>query len=155
MRKISDINTGNAFLPEFIQDYNGRFAVGAQNPQDAHRKLTSDTESLSVILSLKESRKVSKNLQLQYHNKVYQIESKTLSYTLRGATVTVCDNQGNIKLLYKGKELPYKVFDLGNQPSPIQDSKQVQQTHKTPQKAARKPGAGHPWKKGTHQSQAA
>lgn len=151
LHQISDINTANAFLPDFIQDYNRRFAVDPQNPQDAHRPLTNDAESLTLILSLKESRKVSKNLQLQYHNKVYQIQSKTLSYTLRGATVTVCDNQGDIKLLHKGKMLPYKVFDLGNQPTLIQDSKQVQHPQNTPnspQKRTYKSPADHPWKKG-------
>lgn len=155
LHQISDINTANAFLPEFIQDYNRRFAVSPQNSQDAHRPLTNDTESLSLILSLKENRKISKNLQLQYHNTVYQIQSKTLSYTLRGATVTVCDNQGDITLLYKGKKLSYKVFDLGNQPAPIQDSKQVQQPHKGSRKSAHKPATDHPWKKGYSQSQAA
>lgn len=146
LRDISDINTANAFLPEFIADYNCRFAVAPENSQDAHRILKEDKDSLSIILSQKQSRKVSKNLQLQYQNKVYQIQSKELSYSLRGAMVTVSDNKGDIQLLYNTKKLVYQVFDRGNQPAPIQDSKQIQQPEPRP-KPAYKPPAEHPWRK--------
>ena len=49
---IDDIESANAFLPEFIADYNQRFSVAPQNPQDAHRSVLHDSaaylDSLSV-----------------------------------------------------------------------------------------------------------
>jgi hypothetical protein len=39
LRGISDMEDGNAFLPEYTEDYNRRFGREPQNPHDAHRPL--------------------------------------------------------------------------------------------------------------------
>ena len=120
LHNISDINTANVFLPEFMADYNRRFAVAAHNSTDAHRKFTHTPAALAQILSRQGTRKVSKNLEIRYDKKTYQIQTQQYSHTLRRANVTVSDKQGHVTLLYKEKVLEYKVFDTGNQPAPIQ-----------------------------------
>lgn len=147
LHNISDINTANVFLPTFIKDYNARFAVKAAHPVDAHRLVSKAILArLPQILIQKHQRKISKNLQLQYQHKVYQIQAPKQAYTLRGATITVCDNDGDISLLYQGNMLSYKVFDLGNEPVPVMDSKAIQASKPNINRPTYKPPANHPWR---------
>ena len=44
MRGICTIDEANAYLPEFMQDYNRRFARAARNDHDAHRPLLEPTK---------------------------------------------------------------------------------------------------------------
>ena len=37
LRGISDMAAGNAYLPEFMADFNRRFAAAPRSPEDAHR----------------------------------------------------------------------------------------------------------------------
>ena len=107
---ISSMEAGNAYVPEFMADFNRRFAVVPQNPQDAHRPLLPG-DDLDRILTWQETRTLSKNLTLQYQKVVYQIQTTRPTYALRSAQVTVCENaQGEITILYKGNALDY----LGN-----------------------------------------
>jgi transposase len=142
LRGISDMKTAQAFLPEFILDYNRRFAVIPQNPIDAHRKNIPHIDSLKTILSPQHQRKLTKNLELSFNNVIYQIQTKTPSYAMRGACVTVIEQEDKVILLYKGKSLPYKTMDKHNRPACISDSKQLLIRKKyTP-----KPSANHPWR---------
>jgi hypothetical protein len=43
LRKVSDMEAGNGFLREFIEDYNHRFAHAPKNPHNAHRTATGCT----------------------------------------------------------------------------------------------------------------
>jgi len=142
LKDISDIPTANAFLPVFIRDYNQRFAVSAANPTDAHRCMHCDDVALKRILSQQYSRKISKNLEISYDNVLYQIQTGTPSYAMRGANVIVCEREGEITLLYKEKALPYKTLDKHNRPAPIQTRKEVQQASTL----VNKPKANHPWR---------
>src|ERR1700730_5795949 len=60
LRRIDDMKTANIFLPEFMMDYNLRFAVEPKNPVDSHHRTLPDDEKLDVILSYQEERKLSK-----------------------------------------------------------------------------------------------
>ena len=50
LKNISDIVSANNYLPEFIKDYNERFAVEPQNPIDAHQQIIPDEKTLKLIL---------------------------------------------------------------------------------------------------------
>jgi transposase len=89
---ISDLPSANAFLPEFIADYNQRFAVEAKNPEDSHQQVLLTEEDLDCIFSFQEYRKLSKNLELSYQNVIYQIQSDQPGYRLRKASVEVREN---------------------------------------------------------------
>ncbi len=143
LRGISDMQAAEVFLPEFIVDYNKRFAVAPQNPLDAHRKNILDSAVLNVILSPKHQRKLTKNLELSFNNVIYQIQTKTPSYAMRGAYVTIIEQEHNVILIYKGQSLPYKTMAKHNKPTKIVDSKQLTLT----KKYIPKPSSNHPWKR--------
>lgn len=141
LQNISDISTANEFLPQFTAYYNDRFQRIPANSLDAHRAELPEPETLSLILCEQYPRKISKNLEVSYDNQIYQIQTERPSYTLRGAPVTVCDDHGQITLLYKSKPLIYKVFDKHNRPTLIVDSKQLT----IQKKSVYRPAADHPW----------
>ena len=101
---------GNAYLPEFIADFNQRFAVEPRSSTNAHRALTTK-DDLATILTWQEARTISKNLTVQFEKVVYQIQTVHPSYAVRNASVTMCVNaQQQVSILYKGKPLPYEIY---------------------------------------------
>ena len=144
LRNISAWEAGNAFLPEFVDEFNLRFAVQPRSDLDAHQPL-SDQDDLDQILTWQETRTLSKNLSLQFRKTVYQIQTQRPTYALRHAAVTVCLGAlENILILYKGQPLDYTVFHRQTQQSQIVDTKQLNFAVRKPHI----PASDHPWRKG-------
>jgi len=144
LRNIASWKAGNAYLPEFIADFNSRFAVQPRSDLNMHRPLT-DQDKLEQFLTWQETRTLSKNLTLQFRKVVYQIQTKRPTYALRHAAVTVClDAQENLTILYKGKPLAYTVFHRQAKQSQIVDTKQLNAAIRKPDI----PAPDHPWRKG-------
>ncbi len=146
LRHIANRAAGNAYLPEFITDFNQRFAVPSRSPHDAHRPLTR-AENLDQILAWQEPRLVSKNLTLQFKKVIYQIQTDRPTYALRNAQVTVCeDAQGTITILYKSKPLQYSIFHKQQRIPEIVDSKTLDRALVKPRQA-HPPAPDHPWRR--------
>ena len=110
LRGISSMATANVYLPQFIEQYNARFAVVPRSSESAHRPLQKG-EVLDRILSLCERRTLSKNLTLSYNNVIYQIQTKRAVYTMRNAQVEVREtSSGELTIEYKGRPLEYSVY---------------------------------------------
>ena len=110
LRDLSSAAAANAYLPEFIADYNQRFAVAPRSTESAHRSLGKG-EDLERILTLCERRTLSKNLTLSYNNVIYQIKTKRPSYTMRGAHVEVREkSNAELTIEYKQRPLEYSVY---------------------------------------------
>lgn len=110
LRGISSIKEANAYLPEFIEEYNARFAVAPRSPESAHRSLQKG-EHLDRVLTLCERRTLSKNLTLSYNNVIYQIQTKRAAYTMRNAHVEVREtSSGEVTIEYKGRALEHTVY---------------------------------------------
>jgi transposase len=146
LRDICSREAGNAFLPEFIEDFNRRFAVQPRSTNDAHRSLTSQ-DDLAQILTWQETRILSKNLTIQFQKVVYQIQTKRPSYALRHAAVTVCvDRHSDITILYKGQPLEYTIFHKQARQAEVVQTKQINQALcKKPM--VQKPAPDHPWRR--------
>ncbi len=146
LRSISNMEQGNAYLAEFLADFNQRFAVPPRSQHDAHRPLTR-LENLAQILSWQEIRMVSKNLTFQFKKVVYQIQTKRPTYALRNAQVTVCeDATGQVTLLYKNKPLEFTIFHKQEHQAEIVDTKDVDRALRA-QYLSRIPAPDHPWRK--------
>jgi transposase len=143
LREISSLTDGNAYLPEFIDDFNQRFAIEPRSSLDAHRPLTAK-ENLTRILTWQEPRTLSKNLTIQFEKVVYQIQTQRPTYAMRQAVVTVCkDARRNLTILYQGKSLPFTVFHQQAKQSEVVPSKNVNQVL-----PPHKPVPDHPWRQG-------
>ncbi len=149
LRGISDIESANAFLPEFRQDYNRRFAVVPHSNHDAHRPLLK-SENLDLILTHQKTGTLSKNLTVQSNHVIYQIQSNRPDYALRNAQVTVCENaKGDVTILYKNKPLVYTIYQKSPRQAEIVDIKTLDHQIRAP----KPPAADHPWRRyGRHVS---
>jgi transposase len=145
LRDISTMEQGNAYLPDFIADFNQRFSVPARSQHDAHRPLTR-LDNLAQILTWQEARIISKNLTIQFKKVVYQIQTDRPSYALRNAQVTVCeDAAGLITIVYKTKSLKFTVFHKQEHQAEIVDTKDVDRVLDN-QRFAHTPAQDHPWR---------
>lgn len=145
LKNICNPQDANRFLPEYIQDFNQRFAVQPRSKHDVHRPLPFSEPELNRIFSIQESRCLSKNLTIQFNKVIYQIRTSRPSYALRKAQVTVCqDQQGAIEIIYKGKPLDYTIFHKQEHQAEVLSSKEIDpHLRKTHQ-----PAANHPWRNG-------
>jgi transposase len=143
LRGISDMAAGNAFLPEFREDFNRRFAVQPRSSHDAHRPLLK-TENLDIILTHQKTGTLSKNLTIQSNKVIYQIQSDHPGYALRNAQVTVCQNaKGEVTILYQNKPLPYTIYHKPVHQAEVVDTKTLDRQIKTP----KPPAPDHPWRR--------
>jgi len=142
LRSISNIESANAYLPEFREDFNRRFAVAPRSHHNAHRPLL-NTENLDLILTHQEPRTLSKNLTVQFNKTIYQIQSDRPGYALRNAQVTVCENaQGEVTILYKNRPLSYTIYCKPTRQAEVVDTKTLDRHIKTP----KPPAPNHPWR---------
>ena len=153
LRGISDMAAGNAYLPEFMADFNRRFAVAPRNPADAHRAVLRDAAELDLIFCEHHRRKLTKNLTIRFECREYQMTGRGKGYRLRGAEVTVCKAfDGSVTVLREGRELPVRLLARGEEPIPVEDGKTVRgrvDAAKAEQRSrpAYKPAPDHPWRR--------
>ncbi len=151
--KTLDIEAGNAYLPEFMADFNRRFAVAPRNPQDAHREVLHDAAELDLIFREHHGRKLTKNLTIRFECREYQVTGRGKGYRLRGAAVTVCKAfDGSVTVLRKGRELAVRLLAEGEEAVAVQDEKTVRRRvdrAKAEQQSrpAYKPAPDHPWRR--------
>jgi transposase len=146
LRGISDIQAANAYLPEFRDDFNRRFAVLPRSTHDAHRPLLK-TENLDIVFTHQKTGTLSKNLTIQFNKIIYQIQSDRPDYTLRKAIVTVCENaSGVVTILYKNAPLPYTIYHQPARQAEVVDTKTLDRQIKLP----KAPATNHPWRQYGH-----
>ncbi|AOZ09438.1 ISNCY family transposase [Cupriavidus malaysiensis] len=111
LRGISSMEAANAFMPEFIADYNTRFAKVPRNSHNAHRPLRPD-EDLDLIFTWREPRCVSKSLTIQYDKMLYLLTDTPEHRKLAGRYIDVYHYpDGKIEPRANGTALPYTTYD--------------------------------------------
>jgi transposase len=148
---ISSMAEGNAYAAEFIAKFNLRFAVVPRESEDAHRPLLPQ-DDLARILTVQELRVLSKNLTLNYHKVIYQIQTARPTYALRNAQVVVRENRrGEIAIEYQGKPLRYTVYRRQARQGEVTPSKQLnlaldELTQPSKSRTPYIPPPDHPWR---------
>lgn len=150
LRKISSIEAANTFLPEFRKDYNRRFAKAPKNLTNAHRTLDCKHD-LERILSIHDTRKVSKTLSFQFENTHYQIlEEGYQARQLIGSKVQVVKTmKGTTRIFYQDRELTFTQAELVSTSPKTVDSKELNSEFEKwlNKKERYRPPANHPLKK--------
>jgi len=151
LRNISDIESANLWLSEFMKDYNSRFASVPRENGNAHREILHSPEELNYILCYQSRRVLFRNLTFQYKTSAYKIRSEGEGYRLRHAIVTVCESfNGEITVLHESRPLGYEKYVDGPEPIPLDDKKSVHERvdnagYDLRSKYYVKPAADHPW----------
>lgn len=152
LRGVDTLEAANAWLPEYLEDYNRRFGKLPDSTEDAHRPTELEAEELALIQCPQYERTLTKNLTFQYANKQYGLRGYGKGYRLRGAKVIVCERySGEIAVLRNGQQLACRLLEEGPAPIPCDDDKSVNRTvdlalGKQRGGGARKPAASHPWR---------
>lgn len=108
---ISTMAAGNAYAPAFMTDYNRRFAKPPRNDFDANRPLRED-ENLDLIFAVREPRRVTARLTLQYDKNMYLLADTPQARAVMGKYVEVYDYpDGRIEVRANGTALAYTIYD--------------------------------------------
>ncbi|SCU73642.1 transposase [Cupriavidus necator] len=111
LRGINTMEAANAFMAEFIADYNARFAKAPRNDHNAHRPLRPD-ENLDLIFAWREPRCVSKNLTIQYDKMLYLLTDTPEHRKLASRYIDVYHYPDvRIEPRANGAALPYRIYD--------------------------------------------
>jgi len=127
LASIATVAAANAWLPEFVVDYNQRFGRMPLNAKDLHRPL-SDADNLDEILAWREQRTVTRNLTLHYDRMMLILEPTPLARTLARKIVEVVNYpDGRFAIRHMGSNLPFRVFDeiLTVEPGTIVENKRL------------------------------
>lgn len=107
LQSINSMEAANAFAEAYIADYNRRFGKAPRHDFDVHRAVEHD-EDLDLIFTVREHRKVSKSLTIQYDKMLYLIEDSELSRRAIGKYIDVYHYPDGRKEL---RLLPYSTYD--------------------------------------------
>ena len=136
---ISDYEQANLYLPQFIRDYNRKFAVSPASSLDFHRPLD-ETHDLAFLFSIHDFRKVTKTLQINYAGNVYQIATNHPAYYYADQEVLITyDTSGSISAWFHGNLLTLEEVEKRSRQTAIVSSKS-EQTKPLP------PAYDHPWR---------
>jgi hypothetical protein len=109
---IDTMEAGNVFLPNFVEDYNGRFAVAPARPGDLHRPMNLAPDRLTEILCKRGQRYVGSQLTFSFERKRIMLKETEVTRGLVGRYVeTYAYADGRLDVRWKGYCLPYSVFD--------------------------------------------
>ena len=139
-RGIRTIEEANAFLDDGYMDaFNEHFEKEPESPVDYHRPLPKGTD-LNAVFAFEETRKVSNDWTVSYHNQWLQITGPGRNVPPAKSTVLVQQRlDGSLHLYYRGRAVPFEA--VKSRPAPPTPRETI---HK-----ARKPSIppqGHPWR---------
>jgi hypothetical protein len=110
LKNISSPEAANAFAPQFIADYNRRFARLPASHHDAHRPLRQE-DDLKEILRWKEQRRLTLNLKLHYRRSLYVVDETPAALAARGKLVDVHElPDGTVCLRHGSSDLTATTF---------------------------------------------
>jgi transposase len=110
LRGLNDPTAAEPFLPEFMADYNARFARPPRVAYDAHRPLHPE-DALAEVFTLQETRRISRQLTVHYKRDLYVLEDSVATRRLRGATAVVSEAaDGTVTIRASGTVLPARLF---------------------------------------------
>jgi len=110
LHNISTMEAGNKFLSKFFSDHKIQFAIEPASTFDAHKPLN-NKKPLKYILCHKYQRDVTKNLEVNYENEIYQIQTDKMKRNLKNVQIDILITiDGKMRFEYEGEEVKFKKF---------------------------------------------
>src|SRR5205809_884351 len=114
LRGLNDPVAAAPFLPEFMADYNRRFAKPPAVAYDAHRPLRPG-DDLTQLFTLQETRRISRQLTVHYKRDFYVLDDTVATRRRRGATVVVSEAEdGTVTMRINGRVLAARLYPKGH-----------------------------------------
>lgn len=139
LRSICSYEDANAFLPEFIQEYNRKFSVLPRSVGDNHAKLD-QSQDLDFLFSVHDTRTITKDLLIHYDNITYQIKTTRPPANLMKRQVLITKNEvGLISAYLNGDPLELELIQKQPKRAKVVSTKSLDHD-------AYIPPADHPWR---------
>lgn len=111
LQNISTIEEGNAFISTYLAKHNSKYTVAPRSSHNAHLPLKIN-KPLKYILCSKHKRIVSKNLEVNYGNEIYQIVADKTTHHLRKMEIDVIKTlDGEIRLEHRGEKIKFREYN--------------------------------------------
>lgn len=134
LKNISDIETANSFLKEYLPVFNKKFNVVPFDDADVNIKLD-ETVNLNDYLCIKQERTVKNDNTISYNSKLYQLEP-----VIRAKKVIIEEHIDDaIHIKYNGVSLKYKEIIKRPVKASIEKVTEIRKKYIPP--------ADHPWRK--------
>jgi hypothetical protein len=111
LQNVSTIEEGNAFIRTYLAKHNQKYSVAPRSPHNAHSPLKIN-KPLKYILCSKHKRIVSKNLEVNYGNEIYQIVADKTTHHLKKMEIDVIKTlDGEICLEHRGEMIKFREYN--------------------------------------------
>lgn len=121
---ISSIEEANEYAEKYRVEHNKKFARAPKDPCDAYRELSKEV-NLEKVFCKKESRKVAKDLSIQWQNKIYLLKDKSIQNRLKGKTATIFEVSSQVYIEIEGKEYAYELYEEQPFQTPVMNKKEL------------------------------
>ncbi|MEP1521702.1 ISNCY family transposase [Ascidiaceihabitans sp.] len=109
---ISDMDAANAFLPDFTERYNAKFAKAPRRVDNLHRPMNIEPNCLRDVFCFRDERLAGKQLAFSYERQRIILAENDITCDLPGKYVdTFAFPDGRFEVRWKGVSLPYSIFD--------------------------------------------
>lgn len=132
-----------------MEAYNQKFSVEPLHQENAHRKELPDENTQKLLFSFQTERVISKQLEVHYNNRLFQIQHLGEGYRLQHKKILVCESiNGEIYLLWNHQSLAFKEHHRLIKTPPVVDRKNIDHVFNTLQEKKQNiPAPNHPWRK--------
>ncbi len=142
---IVDYAAANAYLQTtYIDDHNARFARVAAAPADLHRAVPAGV-SLEQLFRLEETRVLSNDWVVRYHNRVFQVARQSRFAPARAQVVVRESETGALEVTYREQVLHATEITGRGLPPPSPDPRPRAAAPRRWSPSSR-PAPGHPWR---------
>jgi len=107
---VSSIEEGNSYLDAYKEEYNKRFGRLPRSEERVYRELDEEM-SLDKILCTKQTRQISKSLEIRYKHKIYQLLPQGNARRLMGKKALISEQDEKVVIEIEGKEYDYKIYE--------------------------------------------
>lgn len=141
---IITIDQANEFLKGYWVTHNEKFAVAPASTEDAYRQISAGVD-ITRVLCEKHERVISKNLEFQFENVIYQVVPEKACCGLAKTKVTVIKGlDGSLSFEHKGKALAVRKYN--EQIALTTEVSYKELDHHLRTRGVYKDAAHHPWR---------
>jgi hypothetical protein len=146
---VTTYDAANAFVAAgYLTDHNARFARPPAEPDDFHRRRPAP-RVLDRVFQLEETRTLSNDWVVRYHNRLLQLERPSSRMPVRSTVVVGEARNGQLTIRYRGRPMPWREIVPGTPVVSVVPPSAITAASASPPLVRRKyrPNRDHPWRR--------
>jgi transposase len=146
---VTTYEAANAFVAAgYLTEHNARFARPPAEPDDFHRRRPAP-RVLDRVFQLEETRTLSNDWVVRYHNRLLQLERPSSRMPARSTVVVCAAREGQLTIRYRGRAMPWREILPGSPVLSVAPPPAIAAATAPPRLVRRKyrPNRDHPWRR--------